>query len=140
MDSYEPEDSYYDEVIDLAAYMDERGNVDSIHNVLQYSCALCDGKPKPKEKLRQAHKPNWPELQIKGTVWTNISPELRSAWARKDDKNKEQVIAQFKEPITKNCQLTAYKANWSYGYDSDFTANTQNSEGTFVFGALQAET
>ena len=34
MDSYEPEDSYYDEASNLAAYMGERGDVDSIHNVL----------------------------------------------------------------------------------------------------------
>ena len=66
--------------------------------------------------------------------------ELRSALAREDDRNKGQVIAHFKEPITKNRQLTVYEANCSDRYDSDFTANTQNSEGTFVFRALQAET
>ena len=36
--------------------------------------------------------------------------------------------------------MTAYEANWNNGYNSDFTANTQNSEETFVFRALQAET
>ena len=140
MDSYEPEDFYYDEATDLAAYMGERGDVDAIHNVLQYSQALRDGNPKPRQKLRRACKPSRPELQIKGTVWTDILPELQSAWAREDDWKKEQVIAQFKEPITKNRQLTAYEATCSDGYDSYFTANTQNSEGTYVFHALQAET
>ena len=54
--------------------------------------------------------------------------------AREDDKNKEQVIAQFKVLITKNRQLTAYKArSYSNGYELDFTANTQNSEAIFVF-------
>ena len=43
--------------------------------------------------------------------------------------------------MTKNCQLTTYEAiRYSDGYDSDFTANTQNSEGTYVFHTLQAGT
>ena len=54
--------------------------------------------------------------------------------------NKEELTATFKEPITKNCQQTAYEATCSEGYDSDFTASTQNSEGTYVFCALHAET
>ena len=62
------------------------------------------------------------------------------AWARETGDNKERIVAQFKEPVTKNRRLTAYEATRSDGYDSDFTANTQNSEGTFVFHALQAET
>ena len=68
MDSYEPDYSNYDEAIDLAAYMGERGDADAIHNVLQCSWALRDGKPKPIEKLRRAHKPSRPDLKIKGTV------------------------------------------------------------------------
>ena len=67
-------------------------------------------------------------------------PELRTAWARELPENKDQVIAQFKEPLTKNRQLTAYEATRSDRYDSDFTANTQKSEGTYVFHALQART
>ena len=62
------------------------------------------------------------------------------AWARESGDNKEKIIAQFKTPVTKNRQLTAYEANRNDGYDSDFTANTQNSEGTFVFTAYNAET
>ena len=73
------------------------------------------GKPKPRLKLRRDRKPSRPELQIKGLVWINMLPELQSAWVCEDDRNKERVIAQFKEPITKNRQLTAYKANWSDG-------------------------
>ena len=84
MDSYEPEDSYYDEATDLAVYMGERGDVDSIHNVLQYSCAFCNGKPKPKDKLRR-RKPIRLELQIKGPVWTDLSPDLKLAWFCKID-------------------------------------------------------
>ena len=53
MDSYEPNDSYYDEATDLDVYMGERGDVDSIHDMLQYRCAYRDGKPKPKENLRR---------------------------------------------------------------------------------------
>ena len=55
--------------------------------------------------------------------------------------NKEQVIAQFKEPKTNNCQLTAYEATQSYsdGYKSNFTNNKQNPEGTFVFQADTTE-
>ena len=42
--------------------------------------------------------------------------------------------------MTKNCQLTTYKATRSDKYDSDFAANTQNSDGTFVFHVCQVET
>ena len=49
-----------------------------------------------------------------------------------------KVIAQLSKPITKNRQLTAYQGNISQdGYDSDYTAITQNSEGKFV---LKVET
>ena len=41
MDSYEPEDSYYDEVTNLAVYMGERGDIDSIHDgFAMQSCVL----------------------------------------------------------------------------------------------------
>ena len=139
MFSYEPNNSYYNEATDLAVYMGERGDVDSIHDMLQCSRAYRDGKPKPKEKLRR-RKPIRTDLQIKGQVWSELSPDLKMAWARETGDNKEKIIAQFKEPVTKNRQLTAYEANRNDGYDSDFTANTQNSEETFVFTAYNAET
>ena len=62
------------------------------------------------------------------------------AWARETGNNKERIIAQFREQVTKNRQLTAYEANRNDGYNLDFSANTQNSERTFVFQAVQAET
>ena len=111
IESYLPEDSYYDNATDLVASMGEimsEQDVDIIHSVLLCNQVLQEGRPGPKTKLRQ--KPSCPKLQIIGSVWTDISPELRSAWAQEDDKIKEQVITQFKVPITKNCQLTAYKA------------------------------
>ena len=65
-------------------------------------------------------------------------PELRSAWARETSENKEKVIAQFKVPVVKNSQLTAYRSDvLNAGYESDMTENTHNSEHTYVF---QAET
>ena len=65
-----------------------------------------------------------------------VFPELKLAWAGKKSEVKEKVIAQFSKPITKNRQLTAYQSNISQaGYDSNYTANIQNSEGTFVFEA-----
>ena len=65
-----------------------------------------------------------------------LSPEFKSAWARKKPEVKEKVIAQISEPITKNRHLTAYQSIFPQdGYNSDYTANTQNSEGTFVFKA-----
>ena len=105
--------------------------------MLECNQALQDGKPRPRPRLKRGMKPSCPELQIKAPLQAEILLELRAAWAGEQDKNKERVIAQFKEPITKNRQLTAYQSN-SYShddYESDFTANTQNSEGTFVFQA-----
>ena len=46
------------------------------------------------------------------------------------------MIAQFKDPLTKSRPLSSYQSivqDGRDGYDSDFTANTQNSDGTFVF-------
>ena len=80
MDSYKPEDSYYDEATNLAAFMGERGDIDGLQHVLQCSKALRDGKPKPNPKLRRRER--WsirPKLQIKGPVWTDQSPELKMA-------------------------------------------------------------
>ena len=134
MESYIPEDSYYNEATNLEPFMGERGDVNAIQNMLQCNQALRHGKPKARQKLRRERKSDRPELQIKGPVWTDMLPELRLAWICKDDRNKDRVIAQFKEPITKNCQLTAYEArSYSDGYESDFTTNTQNSEGTFCW-------
>ena len=96
-----------------------------------------EGKPRPQRKLRGRRPAQRPELQIKGPLWSDISPELRSAWARESAVNKEKVIAQFKVPIVKNSQLTAYKSDTNAGYESDMTENTHNSEHTYVF---QAET
>ena len=46
------------------------------------------------------------------------------------------MIAQFKVPVVKNNQLTAYKSDTlSAGYESDMTENTHNSEHTYVFKA-----
>ena len=92
MDFYLPVDPYYNEATDLAAFMGERGDVDLIHNMLQCSQVLRDGKPKPRIKLRREQKLS----RLKGLVWTNMLAELRSAWIHKDDKNKEPVITQFK--------------------------------------------
>ena len=40
------------------------------------------------------------------------------AWARRTGDNNERIIAQFKEPVTKNRQLTAYEANrYADGYE-----------------------
>ena len=69
-----------------------------------------EGKPRPPRKLR-GRRPVRPELQIKGPLWSDISPELRAAWARESAANKEKVIAQFKVPVVKNSQLTAYKSD-----------------------------
>ena len=55
MDSYLPEESYYDEATNLAI-------VDVIQNMLQCSQALRDAKPRPKLKLRRESQPIRPEL------------------------------------------------------------------------------
>ena len=62
MDSYDQEDSYYDEATNLAAFMGERGDMDKIQMVLECNQACRDGKPPPKHKLRQARRPSRPEL------------------------------------------------------------------------------
>ena len=62
-------------------------------------------------------------------------PGLRATWAREQDKTKERIIAQFKDHPTKNHQLSSYQGIVHDGYDSGFTANTNNLEGTFVYRA-----
>ena len=66
MESYILNDTYYDEAIDLAAYMGEQ-DVDMIHSVLLCNQALQDRKPRPRPRprLRRERKPSRLELQIK---------------------------------------------------------------------------
>ena len=137
MESYDPQDLYFDDAADLSAYMGEQTDVDDLQHTLLCNQAMREGKPRPQRKLRGRRPAQQPELQIKGPLWSDISPELRSAWARETAVNKEKVIAQFKVPIVKNSQLTAYKSDTNVGYESDITENTHNSEHTYVF---QAET
>ena len=111
MDSYDANDSYYYLATDLAAFMGHQTDMDELQHTLQCSRAMQEGKPKPNLKLRRERQPIRPDLQIKGTAWTDISPELRSAWIHKTSESKEKVIAQFKVPVTKNRQLTAYEAD-----------------------------
>ena len=49
--------------------------------------------------VQQKRRPVRLKLQIEGPLWSDILPELRTAWMRKKAENKEQVIAQFKEPL-----------------------------------------
>ena len=105
MESYLPGDYYYNEANNLAAYMGEQ-DVDMIHSMLECNQALRNGRPRPKPQLRRERNPSCPGLQTKGSVWTDILPEMRTVWAWEQDKNKEQFIFQIKEQLTKNCQLT----------------------------------
>ena len=64
-----------------------------------------------------------------------IFPELQAGWAREQDHIKEQVIKQFKDPPTKNHQLSSYCGDVQDGYNSDYTTHTNNIDGTLVFAA-----
>ena len=101
------------------------------------------GKPLPPARSRRSSRqPLQKEQQIKEPAWSAIDGDLKKAWIRETNDNKEMVIAQFVAesksivPVTKNRNLhTVYltESNDDDGYKSDFTANTQNSEGTFQF-------
>ena len=45
------------------------------------------------------------------------------------------MIEHFKDPLTKNHQLSSYCNVVQDGYNSEYTANTNNTGGTFVFAA-----
>ena len=68
MDSYIPDDSYYDEAADLSTYMGELGDVDALQYTLQCNKAMREGRLKPKPKLRRERRSIRPELQIKGQL------------------------------------------------------------------------
>ena len=93
MESYAPQDSYFEDATNLSAYMGEQSNVDELQHTLLCNQAIREGKPQPARKLRRERRPIQPELQIKGPLWANISPELRADWVRESTKNKEKVIA-----------------------------------------------
>ena len=59
-------------------------------------------------------------------------PELRFAWVRKDDRNKKRVIAQFKEPITKNRQLIVYEVD---AVHIDHKLGKRNTRNTMVLSS-----
>ena len=79
MESYEPQDLYFDDAADLSAYMGEQTDVDELQHTLLCNQAMREGKPRPPCKLRRERRPIRPELQIKGPLWSDISPELRAA-------------------------------------------------------------
>ena len=79
MESYEPQDLYFDDATDLSAYMGEQTDVDDLQHTLLCNQAMREGKPRPQQKLRRERRPIRPELQIKGPLWSDISPELRAA-------------------------------------------------------------
>ena len=104
MDSYNQEDSYYDEATHLAALVGRWCRWDLNGTKMQLGPKR--RKTAPKAQIEKRNRPSRPELYIKGLVC------------------KEPIIAQFKEPVAKNRQLTLYEANCNDGYDSDFTVNT----------------
>ena len=79
MESYAPQDSYFDDAADLSAYMGEQTDVDELQHTLLCNQAMREGKPRPARKLRRERRHIRPELQIKGPLWSNISPELKAA-------------------------------------------------------------
>ena len=90
MESYEPQDLYFDNAADFSTYMGEQTDVDELQHTLLFNQAMREGKPRPAHKLRQEKRPIRPELQIKGPLWSNILPELRAAWIRESAENKEK--------------------------------------------------
>ena len=78
-------------------------------------------------------------MQIKEPTWSKLAGDTNKAWIQESNSNKEMVIAQFvaesksDPPITKNLQMcTVYAVDLiNDGYNTDYTANTQNSEGTY---------
>ena len=69
MDSYLPDDPYYNEATDLSTYMGNLGDVDALQHTLQCNAAMREGKPMPKQKLRREKRPIQPDLQIKAPLW-----------------------------------------------------------------------
>ena len=61
IEAYIPDDTSYEEGTNLAAYMGEQ-DVDMIQSMLECNKALCNGKPRPKARLRRSRKPSRPEL------------------------------------------------------------------------------
>ena len=81
-------------------------------------------------------------MQIKDPEWSKLKGETKKVWIQEDNDNKKIIIAQFVAgsksivPVTKNRNLyTVFMSDFNDrdGYDSDFTANTQNSDGIFQF-------
>ena len=62
MDSYDANDSYYDEATDLSTYMGNLGDVGALQHTLQCNQAMREGRPRPKPKLRRERRPIRPEL------------------------------------------------------------------------------
>ena len=68
MESYEPQDSYFDDAVNLSTYMGEQTDVDELQHTHLCNQAMRGGKPRPARKLRRERRPIRPELQIKGPL------------------------------------------------------------------------
>ena len=116
-----------------------------IQDVLVCNKAMKQGKSLPLSRTcRLQRQPLWKDLQIQDHTWSKLKKETKTAWIQEDNDNKEMVIVQFvlefksSVQVTKNQHLhTVHMPDFFNrdGYDSDFTANTQNSIGTFQFNA-----
>ena len=52
INSYDANNSYYDDATDLSAYMGNLGDVDALQHTLQCNQAMRESRPRPKPKLR----------------------------------------------------------------------------------------
>ena len=140
---YSPSDSCYNNATDLSIYMiDREEDVDMVQDILQCNQAIKQGKLCPPPRTRRDLLCQ--ELRIKDPIWSGLEDDIKRAWAKKCNNNKEKIIAQFvvdsksNVPITKNRNLrTVYRMELEDddGYESDSTAN---SEGIFQFNANSA--
>ena len=137
-----PSNTYFSYSSKLSNYMGNQ-DVDMVQYTLECNQAMKEERLRPPQRTRR--EPAQEELKIQNPTWGVLDRDLKKAWIKESDINKEKIIAQFSGksisagPVANNCQLhtdgrTVYKLEFEgedgEGYYSDCTAT---SEATYNF-------
>ena len=101
-----------------------------VQYTLECNQAMKEGRPRSPQRSRR--EPAQEELKIQNPTWRRLDGDLRKAWIRKSDSNKESIIAQCSgnskspAPATKNYHLcivyrTEFEDEDGEAYYSDCT-------------------
>ena len=90
-------DTYFSYSSDLSHYMGNQ-DVDMVQYTLECNQAMKEGRPHPPQRTQR--EPARDELKIPNPTWGVLNRDLKKAWIKESDINKEKSIAHFEENLS----------------------------------------